>query len=387
MFDQPSSKQMWRYAGGGTLVVLALVGGGLMARSAAEHEQATIAAENAVINVSVVLPRPAQAGQIILPGTLEAYNRAEITARVSGYVRAWHADIGDTVQAGQTLAELDAPELDQQLAQAQADYQTAVADRELAEISAKRWESLFAKDAVSRQERDEKRGQLASINARAEAARANVGRLSALRGFTQLKAPFDGVVTSRSAQIGALVSAGGAGSGPLFTIADVSRLRLYVRVPQTVTHGLAEGVQAQVSLPGQPGQNFEAVLARTAAAIERRSGTMLVEFLVDNRDRRLRPGTYVDVRLPVSGAGGAFQIPASALILGSEGTRVAVVNRDDRISMRPVTVGRDQGATIEILSGVTAQDRIVLTPPDALVNGEQVRAVQADAPKASNAKS
>ncbi|MFC3216456.1 efflux RND transporter periplasmic adaptor subunit [Novosphingobium panipatense] len=202
-----------------------------------------------------------------------------MNARVSGYVSAWRADIGDTVRAGQTLAVLEAPELDQQLAQARADYQTAVADRELAQISAQRWESLLAKDAVSRQERDEKHGQFASIDARARAAQANVGRLSAMRGFTQLKAPFNGVVTNRSAQLGALVNAGSAGGEPLFTIADVRRLRLYVRVPQTLAHSLAEGVRAQFSLPEQPGQQIDAVLVRTAEAVERRSGTMLVEFL------------------------------------------------------------------------------------------------------------
>lgn len=387
MSDQPSGKRLWRYAGASAVLVLALVSGGLVARSAAEREQATIAAENAVTNVSVVQPQPAEAGQTVLPGTLEAWNRAEINARVSGYVRAWRADIGDTVRTGQTLAVLEAPELDQQLAQARADYQTAVADRDLAQISAQRWESLLAKDAVSRQERDEKHGQFASIDARARAAQANVGRLSAMRGFTQLNAPFDGVVTSRSAQLGALVNAGSAGGEPLFTIADVSRLRLYVRVPQTLTHGLAEGVRAQFALPEQPGQQFEAVLVRTAEAVERRSGTMLVEFMVDNRDRQLRPGAYVDVRIPVSGAAGTFQLPASTLILGSDGARVAVIDRNGRVSMRPVKVGRDQGTTIEILSGVTAQDRIVLTPPDSLVNGDQVRVVRTNTPKAGNAKS
>ncbi|MBB6192769.1 RND family efflux transporter MFP subunit [Sphingobium wenxiniae] len=358
-----------------------------MARGAAEREQATIAAENALINVNVVRPQPAQGGKIVLPGTLEAWNRAEISARVSGYVRAWRADIGDTVRAGQTLALLDAPELDQQLAQARADYQTASADRELARISAERWESLLAKDAVSRQERDEKHGQFVSIDARARAAEANVGRLRAMQGFTQLSAPFDGVVTSRSAQLGALVSAGSAGGEPLFTIADVSRLRLHVRVPQTAAHGLAEGIRAQFSLPQQPGEHFEAVLVRTAEAVERRSGTMLVEFLMENRDRRLRPGAYVDVRIPIAGAAGAYQLPASTLILGSKGTRVAVVDGNGRVSLRPVKVGRDQGATIEILAGVTARDRIVLTPPDSLVQGEQVRVVRSNMPKADNAKS
>ena len=387
MSDQPSGKRRWYYAGAGAFLVLALVGGGLMARSAAEHDQAAIAAENAMTNVSIVQPQPAQAGQIVLPGSLEAWNRAEINARVSGYVRAWRADIGDRVRAGQTLAILEAPELDQQLAQAQADYQTAAADRDLARISADRWEGLLAKDAVSRQERDEKRGQFASIDARARAAQANVGRLSAMRGFTQLKAPFDGVVTNRSAQLGALVNAGSAASEPLFTIADVSRLRLYVRVPQTAMYGLSEGLRAQFSLPGQPGEQFEATLVRMADAVEPRSGTMLVEFLVDNRARRLRPGTYADVRIPVWGAAGAFELPASTLILGSDGARVAVVDGRGRVSLRTVQVGRDQGKTIEILSGVSAGDRIVLTPPDSLVQGEQVRVVRANTPKANNATS
>lgn len=377
MSDHAYGKRFWRYVGAGALLVLTLVGGGLMARNDAEQEQADIAAENAMVNVALVSPEPAEAGLIILPGTLEAWNRAEIHARVGGYIRSWRANIGDGVRAGQTLATLEAPELDQQLAQARADYQTTVADRDLARISAERWQSLLAKDAVSQQEHDEKQGQFASVDARAQAAQANVARLEAMRGFTQLKAPFDGVVTSRSAQLGALVNVNGAADAPLFTIADVSRLRLYVRVPQTITHDLAEGLRAQFSLPGRPGESVDAVLVRTAEAVERRSGTMLVEFLVDNRDRRLRPGAYVDVRIPVSGKPGAFQLPASTLILGSDGARVAVVDEEDRISMRSVRIGRDRGATIEILSGIGAQDRIVLTPPDALGDGEQVRVVDA----------
>jgi RND family efflux transporter MFP subunit len=386
MSDPSSKKRTGLYLGAAGLVIAALVGGGLASRGTAEREQAAIAAENALPTVSLVQPRVSEGGEIVLPGNLEPFNRAAINARVSGYVREWRADIGDRVRRGQTLAILDAPEIDQQLAQAQAAYQTAAADRGLAETTAARWGDLLEKDAVSRQEADERQGQFAAADARARAAQADVGRLRALTGFTRLAAPFDGVVTSRSAQLGALVQTGSAGAEPLFTVADVSRLRLYVRVPQALSGQLARGTQATFSVPERPGEVFEATLSRLADAVDRQSGAMLVEFLVDNSDRRLRPGGYAEVRVSMPGGAGMFQVPASALILGSDGARVAVVDGQGQVTLREVPVGRDQGATIEILSGLRPTDRIVQTPPDALATGDRVRIVPARQPAAPNAK-
>lgn len=386
MPDTTTPNRTKLYAGAAIVAVAAIVGGGLVTRNMAEHEQAAVAADNALPTVSVAPPRPAQAGEIVLPGNLDPYNRAAINARVSGYVREWRADIGDQVRRGQMLAVLDAPEIEQQLAQARAAYRTASADRGLAETTATRWGGLLKKDAVSRQEADEKQGQFASANARAEAAQADVGRLNALRGFTRLTAPFDGVVTSRSAQLGALVNANAAGAEPLFTIADVSRLRLYVRVPQAVSGQLARGTRATFTVPDRPGETFEASLSRLADAVDRQSGTMLVEFLVDNAARRLRPGGYAEVHIALPGGTGAFQIPASALILGSEGARVAIVDGEGKVALRRVTTGRDRGPTIEILSGLGPKDRVIQTPPDALTAGDKVRVVPARQPAAPNAK-
>lgn len=387
MSDRPFHKRRSSlYGAGAVMLVAALVGGGLVSRGAAEREQAEIAAENALPTVAVAPPRPGQPGEIVLPGSLDPYNRAAINARVSGYVREWRADIGDRVRRGQTLAILDAPELDQQLAQARAAYRTATADRRLAETTATRWDGLFKKDAVSRQETDEKQGQFASADARAQAAQADVGRLSALSGFTRLTAPFDGVVTSRSAQLGALVSGTTPGAEPLFTIADVSRLRLYVRVPQAVSGQLAQGTRATFTVPERPGETYEASLSRLADAVDRQSGTMLVEFLVDNRNGRLRPGAYAEVHIALPGGEGTLQIPASAMILGSQGAQVAVVDGSGVVALRPVTLGRDLGPTIEILNGLKRTDRVVQTPPDALAAGDRVRVVPAKQTSAPNAK-
>lgn len=386
MSDPTPKKRTGLYLGAAGLVIAALVGGGLVSRGMAEREQAAIAAENALPTVSLVQPRASEGGEIVLPGSLDPYNRAAINARVSGYVREWRADIGDRVRRGQTLAILDAPEIDQQLAQAQAAYQTAAADRGLAETTAARWANLLEKDAVSRQEADERQGQFAAADARARAAQAEVGRLRALTGFTRLTAPFDGVVTSRSAQLGALVQTGAPGVEPLFTVADVSRLRLYVRVPQALSGRLVRGTQATFTVPDRPGEVFEATLSRLAEAVDSQSGAMLVEFLVDNGDRRLRPGGYAEVRVSVPGGAETVQVPASALILGSDGARVAVVDGQGQVALRQVAVGRDQGATIEIISGLRPTDRIVQTPPDALATGDRVRVVPARQPAAPNAQ-
>jgi RND family efflux transporter MFP subunit len=386
MSDKPIKSRTTLYGIGASLAVAAVVGGGLASRSLAQQEQMEVAAANALPTVSVVAPRPAESGELVLPGDVEAYNRAAINARTNGYVRRWLVDIGDEVRAGQTLATLDAPEVDQQLAQAQAEHQTALAHRTLAQSTAERWRTLLEKDAVSRQAADEKEGGYAAANAVANSARANVARLQATRGFTRLTAPFSGIVTSRSAQIGDLVGPGGRSGEPLFTIADVSRIRVFVRVPQNLSGNLRRGGQATLSIPERPGETFDAVLVRTAGAVDPQSGAMLAEFQIANPDRRLKPGSYAEVRIPISAGSGAFEIPATALVPGASGTMVAVVDRSGRVAMRPVTVGRDQGKVVEILTGLSAADRVITTPPDALATGDTVRVIRAKQPGRANAK-
>lgn len=365
-----------RLFGAATLaVVTLLVGGGIVARAANEADEAAFARANALPTVELVRPQEASAGSIQLPGTLEADNEAELHARASGYVARRLVDIGDRVRAGQLLATLDAPEIEQQLAQAEADLRTAQANRALAETTAERWDDLRSKDAVSQQETDEKRGQLAAATALASAAAANVERLRATLGFTRIVAPFAGTVTSRTAEIGALVGAGTASARPLFTIADDRRLRLRVRVPQALAGSLRRGGKVQLTVPEHPGEAFEGALVRTAGAIDHQSGTMLAEFVVANGASRLKPGGYAEVVIPVLPDGGAVTVPASALITSPEGTKVAVVDDDGRVALRAVTIGRDEGSTVQVVAGLPARARVIRTPPETISAGDRVRIV------------
>ena len=373
--SRTSSRKGRLYGAAAAVGVALLVGGGIVARNADHTEQAEFARANALPTVNVVHPQPAEAGAIRLPGMLEPDNEAAIHARASGYVAQRLVDIGDHVRAGQVLAVLDAPEVEQQLAQAQADLRTAEANRGLAQTTAVRWDALRAKDAVSQQETDEKSGRLAAARALASSARANVERLRATLGFTRVVAPFAGRVTSRNAEIGALVNAGNGAASPLFTIADDRRLRLRVRVPQALSGQLTRGVVASLTVPEYPGDSFDAALVRTAGAVDRASGTVLAEFEVNNTGQRLKPGGYAEVAIPMA-AGTAVTLPASALIVTPKGTMVGLVDREGRVTMRPVMIGRDDGASVQIASGLTPQARVIATPPEALAQGDRVRIVR-----------
>ncbi|WP_298747865.1 efflux RND transporter periplasmic adaptor subunit [uncultured Brevundimonas sp.] len=359
----------------GALGAVAIIAWGTWAREANDDALADVSREAAIPTVRLIRAAPAEAGgKLVLSAEIQAWNTADIHARTNGYVDRWLVDIGDAVREGQILAVLDAPELDLQLAQARAQHQTALADLALARATADRWSALLERDAVSRQAAEEKAGALAASAAVADAARANVQRLAALRGFTRLAAPFDGVVTSRSAEVGALVTAGVA-TTPLFTIADTRRMRVQVRVPQSASADIRPGMQAELRLPEAPGETFSARVTRSAQAVDGRSGTMLVELQADNPQRRLKPGSYAEVAFPVTGGGGVV-IPASALILGRDGPRVASVDSSGRASLTPVRLGRDHGRTVEILDGVRPGTRLINAPPDALAEGDPVRIQQ-----------
>lgn len=379
MPDAPSHRRLGRYGIGAAVVAIAVVAVGIGSRVRADHHLETVAQENALPSVTVVrAERTEGSSGLALPGNVQAFNSAAIYARTNGYVRRWLADIGDRVRAGQTLAILDAPEVEQQLAQARADYQSALANESLARTTATRWDTMLAKDAVSKQEADEKRGDLAAKTAIARAQAANVRRLGALQGFTQLKAPFAGVVTSRSAQLGSLIVSGTAAAQPLFTVSDVHRVRIYVRVPQGSSGQIHSGMHATLTVPEYPGRTFDAVLTRNAGAVDPASGSVLVELQTDNGDRALKPGSYAQVSFPLASAG-AFKLPASALMVREKGTSIASVDAAGRVRITPVTIARDEGATVEISSGISGNERIIDTPPDALANGDKVR-VEASAP-------
>lgn len=356
------------------IVALAIVAWGLFSRwhHASRLNQWTQA--QALPQVTVITPTAAaKTGGLTLPGNLQAYNSAPIYARTNGYVRKWLVDIGDDVRAGQLLAVLDAPEVDQQLAAARADLQTARANQALAQSTASRWSNLLTKDAVSKQETDEKLGDLKAKSAAASAAAANVARLSATQSFTRLVAPFSGTITSRSTQVGQLVSAQATGAPPLFTVSDIGRIRVYVRVPQGSSGQIRVGMHARLELPEFPGRVFDAVLTRTADAVDPTSGTVLVELQAPNGDHALKPGAYAQVTFPVSGGSAHVQIPASALIVNDKGTRVAVLGPGSKAQFRNVTVGQDNGNLVEISAGLGANDRVIDSPPDSLADGDAVR--------------
>ncbi|WP_333836402.1 efflux RND transporter periplasmic adaptor subunit [Novosphingobium sp.] len=363
------------------VAAIGVVATGIAIRASSERSLAAWTQEQAVPTVSVIHPQVAAASDALrLPANLQALNSAPIYARTTGYVQRWLVDLGDTVRRGQVLAILDAPDVEQQLAAARADLQTARANQQLAQTTATRWSAMLAKDAVSKQEADEKQGDLAAKSALTNAARANVARLQALTGFTRLVAPFDGVVTSRATQIGALVVAGNASSTPLFTVADVSRIRAYVKVPQAYSTQIHPGMEVALTLPEYPDRTFKALLTRTADAIDPASGTVLVEVQAANGDRALKPGSYAQASFPLKGAGNAVTLPPSTLIIGSNGTQVAVLGRDGKAQLRTITLGRDEGKVVEVIAGLAPGDRVIDNPPDSLQTGDRVKVI-ADARK------
>lgn len=360
-----------------TMSLLAVVGTGILTRGHSESKLASWTAEQAIPNVALIKPIPlATNGFLTLPATLQSLNSAAIHARTTGYLRERFVDIGDTVRKGQVLARLEAPELEQQLAAARADLQTAQANQKLAATTAARWSTLLEREAVSKQAADEKQADLAAKTAVSNAAQANVERLRTLVGYTLLTAPFDGVVTSRSAEIGALVSVGGAGTPPLFVIDDISRIRASVRIPQLYSARIQTGMDVKLSLPELPGHPFTATVNRSAGAIDPVSGTVLVEMQADNADRVLKPGAYAQANFPISGDESVVTLPPSALIMGAEGPRVAGVDRAGKVELRSVTLGRDRGKVVEVLTGLTVSDEVINNPPDSLQAGDVVRVAQ-----------
>jgi len=395
----PSNARLKVLGLGVGLLALAVAAVGIGVRLHSTAALRDTSAASAIPDVAVVRPQAPDGGdELDLPGTVQAFNSAAINARTNGYVKRWLADIGDHVHAGQALAILDAPDVDQQLAQAEADYQTALANQHLAETTARRWSNLLAQDAVSHQEADEKAGDLAAKSALAHSALANVKRLKATQGFETLEAPFDGVVTSRSAQIGALVVAGNASAQPLFTVSDVHQMRIYVRVPQNASAMIHPGIVAQLALPEYPGRKFPATLVRSSGSVDAQSGSVLVELDADNGDNALKPGAYAQVHFSAVHAGNALALPGSALLYGKEGPSIAVVDKDGVVTVKPVTIARDEGAMVLVSVGVAPSDVVIDTPPDAVRSGDtvrvtahlpgavdQARAAKADAAKASGA--
>ncbi|MDM0113451.1 efflux RND transporter periplasmic adaptor subunit [Variovorax sp. J22R133] len=329
--------------------------------------------ERATQYVKVATPQTPTAGQTLaLPGTLQGFVQSPISARASGYLARWTKDIGARVKKGELLAEIETPEIDQQLSQAVAARQQAAAGLELARSTVVRWEALRKKDVVSQQELDERRSAVASATANLAAADANVQRLKQTEGFKRVVAPFAGVITRRNVDVGDLIDAGsGNGGRALFTLAQTDPLRVYINVPQAYAQLVKPGQPVVVTQSELRGQSFRGEVARTSGAIDTTTRMMQVEVALPNPDGTLMPGAYVQVSLPLEAAK-SLTVPANALIFRAEGTRVAVVDAGGRVSLKTVTIGRNYGETVELLDGIAATDRVVLNPSDSLADGDQV---------------
>lgn len=355
-------------------VAVLVVAIGLIGRVIADQNVAVWTDAQALPTVKVInLAADTGRGALVLPGDVEAFNSAPIYARVSGYLKQWYVDIGTKVKARQLLATIDVPDQDQQLAQAKADLATAVANENLSAITAKRWNALLKENAVAPQDVDEKNGDLAAKVAATASAKANVDRLQDLETFKNITAPFDGVVTSRSTDIGALIVVGAPGQTPLFTVADENKLRIYVRVPQNYAWEIKPGMTATFNVPERPGETFTAAIAATADAVDVTTGTLLVQLQIDNSDRKLKPGDYAQVHFSLPVAAHTIQVPASALMFRDSGMQVATVGANDRVVIKPITIARDFGTAVQIASGLSTTDRVIDNPPDSLRQGDAVR--------------
>jgi RND family efflux transporter MFP subunit len=357
----------------GAAIALVLVATGLGVRA---HQQRDVAAwtdAQAVPVVAWVAASHGGAGDTLkLPARLAAWSQAPIHARVSGYLKAWHADIGSTVKAGDVLAEIDSPELGQQIAQAKAKLLQARADAQIARTSAERWTQMLATHSVSRQEADVKQADALAADASVAAAEADYARLQELGAYRQLRAPFAGTVTARQVDIGQLVHADDSGQA-LFELADNRKLRLMVPVPQSYAASIHDGMAAKVTVPDRPGRSFDAHLLGDSAAIDHASGTLLAQFVVDNPDGALLPGAYAEVALPLAGGDGNVSIPASALIFRAQGSQVALLGDDGTVALRDVHIALDLGDTLEIDQGLKGGEHVINNPPDALRAGDKVR--------------
>lgn len=379
--ESPSSRSSsrWWIAVLAFVVVVALVISGILPRIQARNTLAKETREMAIPNVAVVRPgRSAPSKELVLPANVQAYIDAPIYARTNGYLKKWYADIGTRVTAGQLLAEIETPEVDQQLRQARADLGTAEANLHLAEITSTRYAGLLKTDSVSKQDADNAEGNFAAQRATVQAMEANVKRLEQLQSFEKIYAPFAGVITARRTDIGALIDSGGSGGTrtELFHIAQPDRLRVYVNVPQAYSQAAKPGMTADLALSEFPGQRFPGTLVRTSNAIDQATRTLLVEIAVNNPTGTLLSGAYAEVHLKLPSSASSFTLPATTLLFRSEGLRVVTVIDGQHAQLTPITVGRDYGAEVEVVSGLTGDEYVITNPPDSILSGTEVRVAQ-----------
>jgi RND family efflux transporter MFP subunit len=363
------------------LIVAAIVAAGIIPRRRARAALRDQTNELAVPTVSVIHPKlGAPQSEVILPGNIQAFEDSPIYARTNGYLKKWYVDIGGRVRAGQLLADIETPEVDQQLDQARADLNTAQANFQLSEITATRYEDLLKTDSVSKQDVDNAHGDFEAKKAMVASAQSNLKRLEELQSFEKVYAPFDGVITARNTDVGHLINSGAGGpTAELFHIASLRTLRVYINVPQQYSQAAKPGILANLTLQEFPGRRFPGKLVRTAQAIDLASRTLLVEVDVDNANGELLPGAYAEVHLSVPSGVPALIVPVSALIFRSEGLQVGTVQGGNRASLAKITLGRDMGSEVEVVAGLSATDWVIANPPDSLIEGETVRLASSSA--------
>jgi RND family efflux transporter MFP subunit len=308
-----------------------------------------------------------------LPGRLEAYSQAQLYARVSGYLKVWNADIGASVKAGDVLAEIDAPDIDQQIMQAEAELASAKANSTLADATLQRGQQLINSGAESKQDLDQRAADASNKQGLVNSAQANLDRLRVLEKYKRIVAPFDGLVTARNTDLGALINAGNGGGPPLFVVSDTSKLRVYVNVPQSYVPNIRIGTKANISVPEYPDRQFPATVEASAQAVDAASGTTRMLLIVDNANGALMSGAFANVSFDMPHPEVAINVPASALIFDRSGLHVATVDNDNRVLLKQVLISRDLGKVVEIGSGLTAADRVIENPPDGIASGDQVR--------------
>jgi RND family efflux transporter MFP subunit len=355
------------------VVSIAVAGSGIYMRSRNAQAIARWTAKQAIPTVTLAKVEQGAAQQTLtLPGNTEPYNKASLYARVNGYLKGWNKDIGAQVKVGEVLATIDAPDLDQQLAQAKATLASARANYEIAAVTAERNNTLVQRQAVSQQLADQSNADAAAKKAIIDAETANVGQLEAMQSFKRIIAPFDGVVTARHTNIGSLITAGSTGQ-PLFDVSDLTKVRIYVQVPQVYSAHIGPGLSATFEMPQYPGQQFKATVVTMSHSFEVASRSMLVELQADNADGKLFGGAYCKVHFDLPGDPNVLRVPATALVLANQGTQVAVLGLDNKVALKQIKLGRDFGDSVEVIAGLSAQDRAIDNPPETLQAGDTVQ--------------
>ena len=359
-------------------LALAVAASGIYARTSHAHDlQRDVESQH--VTVKIVVPQSGPSDQpLVLPGNVRADLDSPIYARVSGYLKSWQTDIGAHVKKGDVLAEIETPELDQQILRAQADLASAESSCEIADLTAKRWHNLLATDSVSRQETDEKAAAAKAKQDALSAARANLQSLLAGQSFQHIVAPFDGVVTERNTDIGKLITSGSNNGGALFRVVDNRRLRVYVQAPQSYSYLIKPGMTVQVDFPELPAQHFAASVLGTSNAISESSRTSTVELIMDNKDGTLFSGSYAEVHFALTSPSNVFRLPVSALLFRKDGLEVATVATDNHVVLKPIILARDLGREVEVASGISGSDRVIDSPSDSIAQGDIVRVKNAE---------